>query len=251
MPASPLPPDAAEIRRLVEEVLRRIAAGEPTPAETRPTARPDGTSAGRAVHVGDAVITLAHVERLPPGTRQVAVPARAVVTPSARDRARELGVTITRAAATPAGPVQAAAGPPFVIAQAAADAVIAARAAAIARAVPRSERLPATGLVDVLAALAVHASRDAARSVLLTPRPQLALVAANRSPSLRAVTGGDAATLGAAASDCAANLLVVDPARFRGSLEQFCVGFASRPGGPLPPELAQSPPGCTCQGHPR
>lgn len=251
--------DAAAVRSLVEEVLRRIAAGQAA-AHAGTAAAHAGTAAASAtpssaaspavVTIIDNVVTLAHVDRLPPGTRHVAVTARAVITPSARDRAREAGVAIVRTAAGGAGAAASGSGRPFVIAQADCRGAAAGRAAAIARAVPQAQRLPATGLADVISALALHASRDAARGVLLTSRPALAVVVANRSSSLRAVNARDAASLAAAAADCGANLLVVDPAAFAGGLERACADFAGRAVTAIPSELAQAPSGCACKSHP-
>lgn len=245
--------DAAAIRELVEEVLRRIEAGDTRPApspEAGATTPPADVARPTAAtqRIDAAVVTLAHIERLPAGTRSVAVAARAVVTPSARDRAREAGIAIVRAAASAATGGVPAAGP-FVIAQADVRGPAAAHAAGIARSVPRAQRLPATGLTDVIAALALHASRDAARGILLTSRPATALILANRSASLRAVTGRDARSLAAAAAESAANLLVVDPTVVTGGLERLCADFAARVGGPVPAELGQVPAGCGCKGH--
>jgi hypothetical protein len=76
----------------------------------------------------------------------------------------------------------------------------------------------------------------------------VAVVLANRSASLRAVTARDAASLAAAAADTAANLLVVDPGQFTsGSLERICADFHRTASGPLPAELAATPPGCGCK----
>ena len=91
--------------------------------------------------------------------------AAAVITPSAADRARERGITIVRGSASAAAPAVAR---PFLIAQAACPSQESARAAAIARAVPGAQQFPASGLADVITALADHASRDAARGILLT-----------------------------------------------------------------------------------
>ncbi|MFM9057520.1 MAG: hypothetical protein ACKOSQ_00060 [Planctomycetaceae bacterium] len=250
--ASPTAPqlDAAAVRTLVEEVLRRITAGQ-SGAPTGAAAPSAPAAAASAVAtITDTVITLAHVERLPPGIRHVAVAARAVITPSARDHAREAGITIVRATGGGAGVLASAATRPFVIGQADCRGDAAARAAAIARAVPHAQRLPTTGLADVVSALALHASRDAARCVLLTSRPALAVIVANRSSSLRAVTGRDATTLATAAADCGANLLVLDPAAFAGGLERVCADFAGRAAAAIPAELAQAPSGCACTGHP-
>jgi hypothetical protein len=137
-----------------------------------------------------------------------------------------------------------------LIAQAACRGDASSRAAAIARAIPQAQQLPASGLADVIASIAVQASKDAARGVLLTSRPAVAVILANRSASLRAVTARDAAGLAAAASDTVANLLIIDPAQFSGgSLERLCVDFHRTPSGPLPAELTTAPAGCGCKGH--
>jgi len=242
--------DAAAIQALVAEVIRRIAAGqaETTAASAeRPKVAPSaGVPAGHAI--AERVVTLASIERIPAGAGVVAAVANAVITPSAADRARERGITIVRGPAGVAAPV---ASRPFLIARAGSSAHASARAASIARAVPAAQQLPATGLADVIASLAGHASRDAARGILLTATPALAVAVANRSASLRAVTARDAASLAAAAAETAANLLVVDPATFPGtSLERLCAEFHRSPAATIPAELAATSPGCGCTTHP-
>lgn len=229
---------ADAVRVIVEEVIRRIRA--------EAAKAPAGAAASRGpAPLPDRVITLDIVEKLPAGTSRIAIDLRAVVTPSARDRARERGIAIERSAAAPA--VSASPPRPFVVAHADAGADAPSRAAEIARAVPASQQLPATGMADVVAAIAVHASRDAARGVLLTNRPSAAVILANRSASLRAVTGRDAAAVLAAANDCGANLIVVNPKELSTtSLQRLCVEFASRQLA-VPPELAAAPPGCGCK----
>lgn len=247
-------PDRAMIERLVAEVIRRLAA-DPRPASAAPAGTPvgesnapaaSGSAAGAAI--ADRVITLAALERVPAGTRRVVIEARAVVTPSARDYARDAGIALDRGAPAAAQP---AAARPFLVATAACAADPAIKAAAIARAVPGAQRLPASGLADVITAVATHASRAAARGILLTSRPAVALILANRSASLRAVSGRDATALMAAAADCQANLLVVDPASFAGGLDRLCADFATRAPGPLPAELSTAPAGCGCKTHSR
>lgn len=253
--STPATLDAAAIQALVAEVVRRIQAAhaiQPMPATPADPARPAATAiptpATAAFSIPDRVVTLAHLERLPATIREVVVDAKAVITPSAREHAKDAGITLVRgtAAATPAAPAR-----PFVVAQAACRGDVSARTAAIVRAVPGSQQLPASGLADVIAALAGHASKDAARGVLLTGRPAVAVILANRSASLRAITARDAATLVAAAADTAANLLIVDPAQFTGgSLERLCADFHRAASGPLPAELAAAPAGCGCKSHP-
>jgi hypothetical protein len=247
--------DAAAIQALVAEVVRRIQAAhamQATPATpARPASvaasAPAATPAPAAFSIPDRVVTLAHLERLPAAIREVVVDAKAVITPSAREHANDAGITLVRGGttATAAAPAR-----PFIVAQAACRGDVSARTAAIVRTLPGSQQLPASGLADVIAAFAGHASRDAARGVLLTGRPAVAVILANRSASLRAVTARDAATLVAAAADTAANLLVVDPSQFTGgSLERLCADFHRAASGPLPAELAAAPAGCGCKSH--
>jgi len=247
--------DAAAIQALVAEVVRRIQAAhalQTTPAALAPSPSvpapaPVATTAAAAFSIPGRVVTLAHLERLPAAIREVVIDAKAVITPSARDHANDAGITLVRGgtAATAAAPVR-----PFIVAQAACRGDVSARTAAIVRTLPGSQQLPASGLADVVTALAGHASKDAARGVLLTGRPAVAVILANRSASLRAVTARDATALTAAAADAAANLLVVDPAQFTGgSLERLCAEFHRAASGPLPAELAAAPAGCGCKSH--
>jgi len=258
--ASTSPIDRDTVQRLVAEVIRRIQAEAtatpvaPAAAPTSPAVAAPASSSGApepkvaAAMRADRVITLHSLERLPAGTRQVVVDAKAVITPSARDYAKEAGIIVVRGAVA-GSPASAAPPRPFLIAHAQCANDPAAKTAAIARAVPGSQQLPPSGLADLVTAVATHASRDAARGILLTSRPAVATILANRSASLRAVTGRDAASLSAAASDCQANLLVVDPKTFTGNLERLCTDFATRPAAPLPSELASASSGCGCKSH--
>lgn len=242
--------DPEVVRSIVSEVVRRIGRlpQAPDPAVSTAAAAPAAVTASvRPTMVAGRVISLAMLERLPAGTGQVAVEPGAVLTPSARDHARERGLEIVRPAGQPAvGPATG----PFLVAHAACEADAVSRAAAIVRAVPGSFQLPASGLEDVVAAVAVQASRDAARGMLLTGRPAVAAVLANRSASLRAVTARDPAALAAAAAECNANLLVIDPRVFPAAAAvRLARELASRPAGETPAPLTARPPGCGCKGH--
>jgi hypothetical protein len=270
------PPDMDVVRRLVAEVVQRLRAegvangpalvtqpaalmprmttADSQPAhESAPRAgsrygAPESAAAGYVVT--DTVVTLAVIEQVPAGAHRVIVPARAVITPSAREHAADSGLEIVRA-----GPHAAAAAVsrPFLIAHADCAAEVKVKTAAIARAVTGSQHLPASGLADVIAALALHVGRDGARGVLLSGRPALAVAAANRHRSLRAVTGHDVLRVKAAAGECAANLLVLDPAAFSSTaLERLCSELAHGPDLAAPAELtdaAAAPPApCACHG---
>lgn len=253
-------PTPAAIRTIVEEVLRRIAtesrplpAGSSAPSATAPTSAAPASAAlvqSPPAAITARVVTLDVVSRLPAGVRQVTVPPGAVITPSARDRARELGLALVPAQVR----ATAAAARPFVIAHAETGGDAVRRCAAIARGVPGAQQLPASGLAQVVAEIAVHAARDGSRCVLLTGRPSVAAVLANRHPGVRAVAGRDAAALARAAGECAANLLVANPADFTGSLERTCIAFATHDHAAVPTELCGTvpPPAtpCSCRSHP-
>lgn len=257
--SSPEPLDAA-IRQLVAEVLRRIRADagrQPAaapravangPKPAAPAAPPASAAAVPAgPRIDSRVVTLDMVARLPAGTRAVTVPPRAVVTPAARDLAREIGIELVPAAAAGSGPAPAR---PFVVAIADAAADGPARAAAVVRGVPGAWQIPASGLADVTQAIAAHAARDAARAVLLTGRPAAAVVAANRHAAVRAATGRDAAAVMAAVAETEANLLVLDPRDFPGgALERVAGAFAARAAADVPAALAPATAGCACKSH--
>lgn len=235
-------PDA--IRKIVEEVLRRLAKQPLAPPVSPRPLHPD------AVHLTDKVVTLHVLEKLPSGTQLVAVWPHAIITPSARDFAKEAGILIQRNQSKHTS----AAARLFVIAHADCHADAARRCSAIARAVAGSQQLPASGLTDIITAMATHASHDGARAVLLTGRPATAVVLANRSYSLRAASAHDAGALLLAAKDCVANLLIVDPKHFSiGSLERICIDFVNRDFGPVPAELSiqndSTDKPCACSGH--
>ena len=224
---------------LVREVVRRIhaeAAEAPVAGVAAVMPPPPPT----LCVIPSKVITLDTFKLVPQGTRRVGVRSDAVITPSARDHAREAGIELVR------GDVQPPVHSTIVIGQADCLANAASRAASIARAVAGAQQLPASGLADVVAAIALHVGRDGAKGVLLTGRPAAAVVLANRFSSLRAVTARDAATLLAAAAQCAANVLIINPQEFAsGALERACIEFASRDTGVIPKELSGLPGSCT------
>lgn len=242
--------DPEIVRQLVAEVVARI--------QKQPSAAPAAVPSTSASHgqprqvagvtITDAVITLAAVERLPGGTRRAMIAAKAVVTPSAREHARDRGIELLRVSAT-AGVSSTAR--PFLVAHADCSTDATHRCATIARSVPGAQQVPPTGLGDVVAALAAHASRDGGRAVLLCGRPAVAVTLANRSTGVRAVTAHDPASLLHAISECGANVIVVDPKAFpAGSLDRVCSDFATRDL-PSPPAelLGPMPTPCSCKNH--
>jgi len=251
MTSHPAPvPTPDEIRALVAEVIRRLrtagpAAGTAAPPASAPSVAAPAAASGSA-RIAERVIAVATIDRLPAGTARIVVDPRAVITPSARERLADLGIAVDRGSAPTAPAVVAR---PFLLARVDCPADAAAGAVRIARALPGVQQLPATGMRDVIEALSLQASRDAARGLVLTGRPALALVLANRSRSLRAVTGRDPGAMLAAARETAANLLVANPREWSpGALERVAVEFA-RLDAPLPAELAAAAEGCGCKSH--
>lgn len=252
-----------DVARIVRSVLDRVRQQGAAPAA--PVARPAASlppaptpivpaslygapqNATSGVSISEKVVTAATLASVPAGTRVVTLRHDAVITPSARDRARDEGFELARAAkGSKAGP---AAPRPFVVASAECPGDVSGRSAGVVRAVPGASQLPATGLADVVATLAQHVSRDGARGLLLAGRPHAACALANRSPGVRAVTARDSATLLAALGEAAANVVVVHPRDFSGtSLDRIAVALATSTA-QAPAELAPpAPAGCGCGG---
>lgn len=109
MNQSPVPFDPnAYVERIVQEVIRRLLAmqaqgGGTTGGNSRGVVarRVNPFAGGQAsnatpVTVSEKLITVATLDRLPVGTTEVTVAARAVVTPLARDEARDRGIRLNR-----------------------------------------------------------------------------------------------------------------------------------------------------------
>jgi hypothetical protein len=244
MAAAPFTPEM--IAGVVREVLRRIRAEAPAASgpilSAPPTAPPAPPSAAASPAPGgsvlaEKVVTAALLARLPAEVRSVLVRADAVLTPSARDQAREMGIEVVRSRAegkTALSGQQPASPRPFVVAYADCQGDVGARCAGIVRAVRGAQQLPASGLADVVGALASHASGDGARGVLFTGRPHTATALANRSKSLRA-----------------ANLLVINPRELSAfHCERLARELSKRNWGNPPAELTAAPAPCACSSHP-
>jgi len=85
---TPSPVSSHDIARLVTEVLRRIHAETESPQtqHSRPVS-PKATTT-----VSDRVIAAETIIKLAPGTKVAYVDQKAVITPSARDLARDRGI---------------------------------------------------------------------------------------------------------------------------------------------------------------
>lgn len=82
----------ADIERIVQEVLRRLAEMNLVP----PVA-----VAARTLSLPQRVVTMADLKGKLEGVQRVEVPQRAVVTPAARDYLRDMGVQLQRVRQAP------------------------------------------------------------------------------------------------------------------------------------------------------
>lgn len=251
-----------QIAAVVREVMRRLIRAD-LPSEgllapvspAPPAAASAGSQPAGSVTIAERLVTGASLATVPAGTRVVSLRHDALITPSARDAARAAGITLVRSAKGAGNVTGPAAQPrPLFVATADCPGDIAARTASLVRALPNAQRLPATGLSDVVASLGLHLTRDGGRAILLAGRPHVATALANRSAGVRAVTARDTQALLAAAEECAANLLVVSPRDMSGaSLERIAVTFATRAPVALPADFAPATPAaaaCPCSGGP-
>jgi hypothetical protein len=230
MPTPP-PVSTHDIAHLVTEVLRRIHAE----TESRQPQHSQSISPQATTTVSDRVIAAETIIKLAPGTKVAYVEHKAVITPSARDLARDRGIEIIPAKSDTAQKTE----PRLFIAQAECTTDVSAIAATIRRAVSTSQQLPSAGLATTLDSLAEHASRDAARCILLTESTAVACVAANRFLAIRAVLGSDPTALTDSIARCAANLVILDPRQFSpASLTKIAKQLTART--MQPPEILAS-----------
>ena len=241
---TPAPVSSHDIARLVTEVLRRIHAETESPQ----TQQSQSISPQATTTVSDRVIAAETIIKIAPGTKVAYFEQKAVITPSARDLARDRGIEFIAAKTD----TTQKSDPQLFIAQAECATDVSAIAATIRRAVSTSQQLPSAGLATTLKSLAEHASRDAARCILLTENTAVACVAANRFPPIRAVLGSDPPAVTDAIVRCAANLVILDPRQFStASLTHIAKQLTAQTG--QPPEIlatAHADKGhtdCSCQ----
>ena len=226
MPTQP-PISSGDIARLVTEVLRRVRV-EADERQTENSRIPPAA----VTTVSDRVIAAETIVKLAPGTKVVHVARKAVITPSARDLARDRGIELVHTKHHTRQPL----GSHLFLAQAECTADVSTYVSTIRRAVSTSQQLPSTGLATTLESLAEHAGRDAGRCILLTENTAVACVAANRFPAVRAILGSDIATVSDSIARCDANLVILNPRQFSAaSMGQIAKNLTTQTG--KPPEI--------------
>lgn len=86
---------AEEIERIVQEVIRRLAAAEINNSNSNSNSKPQVQSQA-ALELEDQLVTLATIEGRLNGIQQLVVSPKAVVTPSVRDELRDKNVEFVR-----------------------------------------------------------------------------------------------------------------------------------------------------------
>jgi hypothetical protein len=140
--------------------------------------------------------------------RRLVVSRGAIVTPAVRDELIRRGIALTCG--------DTSNGPPattlrVVVLTVGTDFDPAALAAGLAREGLSVEHAAMDCLIAASDQLAAETARPDTLGVLLTPHTAAGLCLANRLRGVRAVTGGDAPAVAAAAAAVGANCLVVDP----------------------------------------
>ncbi|MBA4019250.1 MAG: hypothetical protein C0483_18960 [Pirellula sp.] len=209
---------AAEIERMVRDVLSRMTAAAPAPTTTS-TSSPasllpsrekpaEGRTRG-VLELTNRVIALGDIDGRLTEINQLIVDPKAVVTPAVRDILRQRKILLVRQAA---GTKTSSA-----VKRSIAIAVAAARfdAARLVDGLRRDgygvQQLAQSGLASSVRELAEEAARGGVRALLIADEAEVAVVAANRRSGVRAIAGDEPQSVARAASAVDANLLVVRP----------------------------------------
>lgn len=190
---------AAEIEQLVREILAQLA---PTPAP-----RADGTT---ELWWEQAVVAARDLEGRLAQVKQIVVPAKAIITPAARDVLRERGIQVRRASETAPKPsaqstlllgvAETRFDPTEVLAQ-------------LRRHDVQMEQIARTGLKTVVAELAEEVTKGGRRAWLLTESTHEAVCLANRTAGVWAAAAQHRGELADARKSIELNFLITNPTK--------------------------------------
>lgn len=210
---------AADIERMVRDVLSRLTAAAPAPmlndsnlplAGSLPSRekvaepRVSGTLelTGRVIALGDIDGRLAEIQ-------QLVVDPKAVVTPAVRDILRQRKIALVRQAA---GAKSSPAAKRLIAIAVAASRFDAARLVdTLRREGYGVQQLAQAGLASAVRELADEAARGGMRALLIADEAEAAVIAANRRSGVRAVCCDDPREVARTTAAVDANLLVVRP----------------------------------------
>jgi hypothetical protein len=228
-----------DIERVVREVLAemRLAQAEngqrkadgQGPKAAAPVSRPSSpapTAVPGDLMLSSRVVTMTEIAGRLDGIRRVVTSRGAIVTPAVRDELIRRGITLACGEASNGRPATTVR---VVLVTVGTDADPKALAAGLAREGTTVEHVALDCLLVATEQLAAETAHADTLGVLLTPHTAAGLCLANRLRGLRAVTGGDAPAVAAAAAAVGANLLVVDPQagtffQVKQMVAEFCRG---------------------------
>lgn len=233
-----MPDSENKIEQIVHEVLARMGASAGAGAADESQQKqskfaPSKNQSGELV-LGDNVISAATLADRLTGVQRVVVPARAVITPSARDLLRDENITLVRALkSASAATVQVIVGTADVRFD------VGELAKAMRQHGIEIQQTAESGLVEVIQSIAKKVN-DQWRGIVLTNSVSAALCLANRLGGVRAVTAANRGEVNEAIHAVGANVLVVDCQR-RGKFEvqRIVEAFATAPMTECPPQWKQ------------
>jgi hypothetical protein len=173
------------------------------------------TGSPRELIIESRLVTLAELAGKLAGIQQLVVPAKAVITPAARDLLRQKQIDIGYS--LPARTV-AKSRLPLALGVAETNYDASSLVQSIAGQGVPVERLAKTGLAQVIGELCAEASLGGKLGLMLTSETAAALCLANRRAGVRAVAATNVKATLQAVRSVGANVLVIDPAG-RGAIE--------------------------------
>ncbi|MCA9177345.1 MAG: hypothetical protein KDB14_22805 [Planctomycetales bacterium] len=223
----PLPLEHDRIDRIVQEVLRRLAATDVRHCATAPTPTPApaAKSAAGVLSLADAVVTLQSLERRLEGVSELRVVPKAVVTPSVIDLLRERGVKLRRVSDAPTARCSL---------WLAVDGGLPAAWKVTWNSQRDAEHAP-SGDPDAMLAWLANQLATGGLAVVASHRSLLLAAVANRRSVGRAAAIRHTDDVDAARRQLGANLLVVDTAATSATLER---ALRTRQAAPQPPQCA-------------
>jgi len=190
---------AAEIERLVREVLAQLA---PTTAPPAPGAT--------ELWLEQSVVSVQDLEGRLAQVQQIVVPAKAIITPAARDVLRERGIDVRRASEMVTKPSQQRT---MLLGVAATRFDPTAVITQLRRRGVQTEQIARTGLKTVVAELAEEATKGGRRVWLLTEATHEAVCLANRTAGVWAAAAQHRGELADARKAIELNFLITNPTK--------------------------------------
>jgi hypothetical protein len=222
--------DNRQIDAIVHAVLERL--GRSAGASKANVAAVSAGGHGELT-ISDNVVSAASLAGRLNNIQKLVIPARAVITPSARDLLRDKNISVTRALMTSStSPTQ------LIIGTAGVKLDISSVLRGLASRGVTAEQLPAVGLGQVTNELAEEVAKGGKLAVLLTGNPAAAVCLANQHRGVRAAMAANRGEVNEVIRAVGCNFLVVDATRRQNAeLLRIVETFASAPPRQCPVEL--------------